>query len=411
MSSTQYAFDKLSSDSNKAQPHLPLTKSPASWSSPSRSLPFEGNLCPRTSSLTKTMSDLDNRFLAENVQAAWITTAVNPPDERWQERFLVQSKHPKTSFEEELLTSKSEENARSNLPNMNFIADTVSVQYPNLTAATKTYCDYLAASSDGTRIPTINHQLRPDENANTSFYARILGAMPSSTSALQRSETISSAEGPFNTAFNKRLLQLGLSNQPENPGRQQSYIDMMSTGNANFSASLFMQQSKVESPQPKYPSSYSLVRHNSVKSLSSGAIVSSPQNGLQETTIHSRSLSLPEVLRFAGRKEAENPRKLFLETSANFLGQKHFDSEAAPSVTVVVEGRSICQRISLQEHASYDSFAQAIRGMFADSILAVEGQQIYNTKDCNLSNAVPGYMIAYEDNEGDLLLAGDLSWQ
>lgn len=32
-------------------------------------------------------------------------------------------------------------------------------------------------------------------------------------------------------------------------------------------------------------------------------------------------------------------------------------------------------------------------------------------KDLDLSNAIPGYLIAYEDMENDLLLAGDLNWK
>ncbi|KAK9901909.1 hypothetical protein M0R45_001866 [Rubus argutus] len=33
-----------------------------------------------------------------------------------------------------------------------------------------------------------------------------------------------------------------------------------------------------------------------------------------------------------------------------------------------------------------------------------------DNKDLDLSNAVPGHVIAYEDMENDLLLAGDLNW-
>ncbi|KAH9297395.1 hypothetical protein KI387_029077, partial [Taxus chinensis] len=80
---------------------------------------------------------------------------------------------------------------------------------------------------------------------------------------------------------------------------------------------------------------------------------------------------------------------------------------AAPQVTVVLEGRSICQRICLDQHANYETFARALRKMFADIVvisLPVE-------ESVNLANAIPGYLIAYEDIEGDLLLAGDLSWK
>lgn len=85
-------------------------------------------------------------------------------------------------------------------------------------------------------------------------------------------------------------------------------------------------------------------------------------------------------------------------------------SAVVPPVTVVLEGRSICHRINLSRHASYQSLAAALHRMFVD----MEGDE-----DCgegkieglDLSNAVPGHMVAYEDVEDDLLLAGDLNWK
>ncbi|XWS70944.1 hypothetical protein CRYUN_Cryun03dG0094200 [Craigia yunnanensis] len=82
-------------------------------------------------------------------------------------------------------------------------------------------------------------------------------------------------------------------------------------------------------------------------------------------------------------------------------------SSVVPSVTVVLEGRSICQRISLHKHASYHSLAKALRQMFVDG----NEDGITSKNDLDLSNAVPGHLIAYEDMENDLLLAGDLNWK
>lgn len=84
-------------------------------------------------------------------------------------------------------------------------------------------------------------------------------------------------------------------------------------------------------------------------------------------------------------------------------------STVVPAVTVVLEGRSICQRISLHKHASYNSLAKALRQMFGDSAAAASG--VASESDLDLSNAVPGHVIAYEDMENDLLLAGDLNWK
>ncbi|KAH9805934.1 auxin-responsive protein IAA33 [Citrus sinensis] len=83
-------------------------------------------------------------------------------------------------------------------------------------------------------------------------------------------------------------------------------------------------------------------------------------------------------------------------------------STVVPPVTVVLEGRSICQRISLHKHASYQSLAKALRQMFVEG---GEAAAINSEQDLDLSNAVPGHLIAYEDMENDLLLAGDLNWK
>lgn len=75
-----------------------------------------------------------------------------------------------------------------------------------------------------------------------------------------------------------------------------------------------------------------------------------------------------------------------------------------PAVTVVVEGRSICHRVSLHSHDGYNSLAKALRHMLVDDQEAEQG-------GLDLSNAVPGHIVAYEDMENDLLLVGDLNWK
>ncbi|SPT20413.1 unnamed protein product [Triticum aestivum] len=90
-------------------------------------------------------------------------------------------------------------------------------------------------------------------------------------------------------------------------------------------------------------------------------------------------------------------------------GQGEEDALAAgvvPPVTVVLDGRCICHRIHLTRHTGYRSLAGALRRMFVDD--AAEGD---DDDGLDLSNAVPGHVVAYEDMEDDLLLAGDLNWK
>ncbi|XP_038890972.1 auxin-responsive protein IAA33 [Benincasa hispida] len=91
-------------------------------------------------------------------------------------------------------------------------------------------------------------------------------------------------------------------------------------------------------------------------------------------------------------------------------GEEDF-AAVIPPVTVVLEGRAICQRISLHKHASYESLAKALRRMFVDDEDGGGGGgENSGERQLDLTNAVPGHIVAYEDIENDLLLAGDLNW-
>ncbi|RZR83897.1 hypothetical protein BHM03_00010606 [Ensete ventricosum] len=104
---------------------------------------------------------------------------------------------------------------------------------------------------------------------------------------------------------------------------------------------------------------------------------------------------------------AQAPRRKLLTLSAMV------DEAAAsvvPPVTVVLEGRSICHRVYLDQHTGYKSLAKALRRMFVD-FDGADGHGDGGDQDLQLANAVPGYVVAYEDMEDDLLLVGDLNWK
>jgi hypothetical protein len=100
------------------------------------------------------------------------------------------------------------------------------------------------------------------------------------------------------------------------------------------------------------------------------------------------------------------------------------DAAAAvvPPVTVVLDGRCICHRVHLNRHTGYRSLAGTLRRMFVDSDdddsdvhnhhhQQQQQQRGEDDLDLDLANAVPGHVVAYEDMEDDLLLAGDLKWK
>uniref|UniRef100_A0A6M2EL42 Auxin-responsive protein n=1 Tax=Populus davidiana TaxID=266767 RepID=A0A6M2EL42_9ROSI len=123
---------------------------------------------------------------------------------------------------------------------------------------------------------------------------------------------------------------------------------------------------------------------------------------------------VPNMSQYSTRPTSSVPN--FMAKPITFPGFEDDDvvSTMIPPVTVVLEGRSICQRISLHKHASYHSLAKALRQMFvdggSDSGRSTASESI-SDHDLDLTNAVPGHLIAYEDIESDLLLAGDLNWK
>uniref|UniRef100_J3NCL7 Auxin-responsive protein n=1 Tax=Oryza brachyantha TaxID=4533 RepID=J3NCL7_ORYBR len=83
-------------------------------------------------------------------------------------------------------------------------------------------------------------------------------------------------------------------------------------------------------------------------------------------------------------------------------------------VTIVVDGRSICHHVHLSRHTGYRSLSAALCRMFIDEDDDDDGgggADRDHGGGLDLSNAVPGHLVAYEDMENDLLLAGDLSWK
>uniref|UniRef100_A0A0D9WAH1 Auxin-responsive protein n=1 Tax=Leersia perrieri TaxID=77586 RepID=A0A0D9WAH1_9ORYZ len=108
-------------------------------------------------------------------------------------------------------------------------------------------------------------------------------------------------------------------------------------------------------------------------------------------------------------QERQQLRKLLRLSSVNGHGDD--DGVAAgvvPPVTVVLDGRCICHRVHLSMHSGYNSLAGALRRLFVDD--DADGGS-GGGGELDLSNAVPGHVVAYEDMEDDLLLAGDLKWK
>ncbi|KAJ1273234.1 hypothetical protein BS78_06G263700 [Paspalum vaginatum] len=102
-----------------------------------------------------------------------------------------------------------------------------------------------------------------------------------------------------------------------------------------------------------------------------------------------------------GPPAQQQPQRKLLRLS---LQDDDVAAGVVPPVTVVLDGRCISHRVHLNRHSGYRSLAGALRRMFVDADDDGGGDGL------DLANAVPGHLVAYEDMEDDLLLAGDLKW-
>ncbi|CAL5025036.1 unnamed protein product [Urochloa decumbens] len=111
----------------------------------------------------------------------------------------------------------------------------------------------------------------------------------------------------------------------------------------------------------------------------------------------------------AGPPSAQH-RKL-LKLSMN-KGDEDDDVAAGvvPPVTVFLDGRCISHRVHLHRHTGYRSLAGALRRLFVDTDDDAADGDAQGEDGLDLANAIPGHVVAYEDMEDDLLLAGDLKW-
>ncbi|CAN6269550.1 unnamed protein product [Urochloa humidicola] len=93
-------------------------------------------------------------------------------------------------------------------------------------------------------------------------------------------------------------------------------------------------------------------------------------------------------------------------------GDDDVSAGVVPPVTVFLDGRCISHRVHLHRHTGYRSLAGALRRLFVDTDddAAAGDAQGQGEDGLDLANAIPGHVVAYEDMEDDLLLAGDLKW-
>lgn len=74
-------------------------------------------------------------------------------------------------------------------------------------------------------------------------------------------------------------------------------------------------------------------------------------------------------------------------------------------VKVTMDGIPVGRRVDLRDHDSYESLTQKLDDMFRDYGLNTEG-----VGPSYLLSGKSEYVLAYKDDEGDLMFAGDVPW-
>ncbi|KAK8939961.1 Auxin-responsive protein IAA4 [Platanthera guangdongensis] len=68
-----------------------------------------------------------------------------------------------------------------------------------------------------------------------------------------------------------------------------------------------------------------------------------------------------------------------------------------------MEGVPIGRKLDLLIHDSYQSLIKALRFMFTTTIICPD--------DATQQPSTKAYVLTYEDNEGDWMMVGDVSWE
>ena len=129
--------------------------------------------------------------------------------------------------------------------------------------------------------------------------------------------------------------------------------------------------------------------------------MSTSGGGAASATFEQHAKRRPPVS--SGPSQQQQHRKLLRLSVQD--GDDNVAAGVVPPVTVVLDGRCICHRVHLNRHTGYRSLAGALRRLFVDT------DDDLGEDGLDLANAIPGHVVAYEDMEDDLLLAGDLKWK
>lgn len=337
---------------------------------------------------------------------------------------IFQQNHPSIEFGQINLT-------RCHLPLLEHRQHTPNTDFPNgmfsenVSIDLHRTCSVEAKKAQGLRLSQRSMELVSNPNA-------ICGLSPAPAfSPIQPSSH--TPEFPFEMKTSSEILMQNLKfpsfsgmNAPFLPSINPSDNLLYSSGPpaSNIDVSKSDQwPSIVSSFQPKGEQQSPLInvlnsakdRPSSISDLNLSLLVHEEAPHSSSAPLHSFPLSTENFIsanNLSGSTGGMGLELLGLSNTSPDFGAPSVDSDdhnVPPSLSVVMDGRSIGGRICLQKLDGYESFALTMWNMFKDNI--PEDSMAASGEDCNLWNAIPGFVIAYEDAEGDLLLAGDLSWR
>ncbi|KAG6571548.1 Auxin-responsive protein IAA11, partial [Cucurbita argyrosperma subsp. sororia] len=130
-----------------------------------------------------------------------------------------------------------------------------------------------------------------------------------------------------------------------------------------------------------------------------------------------KSHSVEEFKAVAGKNKNKHTEAGTLNgvSDRNKANEERRTSRNSVYVKVNMDGVLIGRKVNLSAHSSYETLAQTVENMFLDPTALVDstGSSIKEhdiVRPSRLLNGLSGYMLTYEDREGDWMLVGDVPW-
>ncbi|KAL8153328.1 hypothetical protein V2J09_011088 [Rumex salicifolius] len=206
--------------------------------------------------------------------------------------------------------------------------------------------------------------------------------------------------GGYSSDDKKLELRLGLPGEDEQPTDKNNGLNMVSVGNyfsapapwgyAKESSSQLCCTTMVDPPLP--PATISAQK----RAASSAVVGWPPIRSFRKKLVSSSSSNSAKVV-----PDPPTAKPNFEKPTGNF--------QKGLFVKINMDGIPIGRKVDLTAYDSYDKLCSAVDLLFR-GLLAAQREGLCEKNITGLMDGSAEYVLVYEDNEGDRMLAGDVPW-